>query len=510
MIAPYHPSRNLCGNCIAGLRADANPFGRVSDFNISKADNVVEANWAVASRSGEWAMNIFGNAAYLKKTTDDVFSYATELDQSLHQFDFMLGSPNDSRVRESNWFRERNLLRRALIEWDLDDNATQSAVYKGDLNSSTVDTSDGNELFSSVYSRPVISTASSKASVSGEWLGDDAFDSISIAIVDSGDVGTARYTWTYNGETSDPIDTHSVYSFLINGVKVKFTASSYTAGTDDFTIKIQLETTFLTDELANGKHYFKVATWRDAFKRISDETTSITIAAVPGTASLLNSTYTDGTGTAILRWRMPEELSVRSVEVFRNYPANGINDIHWRAIHSADIDAGNVLEYTVEGLQEGVNKVCVDVINDGERNTNRSIKGTNDNNPCFQIVLDASLNEITVPSKPWGVTATVESDGSITVTVSADSDSDSFELYYGTTSPDYSTVWATVANPQSNRIELQKIQKTGLFLPDGSYVIGCRAKSGTVVEENTDITYSLTVDTTPPDMAENLEATLSW
>lgn len=510
MIAPNHPIRNSFGNYLLGLPSHGfTPHGRFVEFDIRKNDfGEIEADWTIQNLLGaQSAVYVFRNGTFLPPKIEGTFwSYAPSDGQTLEVFEFLVGPKTGLGPSRALWFREKSILKRVLVSWDLDLEATKSAVYKSAVNSSTVDTTEGNEVRGSVFDEPTLELTGDGAGnieVAGTWRGDVPFGCIQINLVDDGEIGVSRYTWTFAGRTSNPIPTHSVYQFLINGVKLKWADRTYSAdGAEDFNVCIRLPTQFTTQELANGKHKFQIGSWRGELRILSDSIAEIDVQAVPDTATVFSSSYTDGTGTATIQWEIPAETGIRAVELFRNYPASGIQDLHWRPIERADVTAGAIYTATVTGLQEGLNKVCPAVINNGERND--SVDG------CFSILLDSSLNEVSYPTPPYSIKAVLEEDLTITLTVAANHESDSFEVYHDgeTGVVDYGTVWATVANPQAIGIRPQSIVSQGHYLPDGDYILACRAKSGSVVETNEDVVFPLTVNTTAPPKATNVAAVL--
>lgn len=469
--------------------------GRFSDFRLEAIGEEAVATWTVeAHNSTPWGVAVYKNGVFLPPiVVGNRWSEAlVESEDAVAQYDFLL-VPLRARY-ENLRLRTFNLSRRVRATWALSDGVQRVTVHKNTLPSLTVDLSDGAEV--AAFTEPAATCSDSRITLTGKWSGDEKTATVECTVTSGGALGAAIVSWSYGGE-SGQLTTRSYAQPLVNGVRIAFASDTYTFG-ETFDVEISLPTEWTTDDLPNGRHVFVVQTWKNNLPTPTAEET-ITISAVPGSPVLDTgfSSYSNGTGTATIGWRVPDEPDIRELWVYRNYPADGVGGLHWRPIQILEAVPGSTVVATVDGLQEGLNRVGARVLNDGEYNEDASA--------IYEIFLDASLNRVVNPSPPWDVFAVQESDLSITYIAIADSGSEEIEIYHDnqTGTVDYNTVIATIPNPQGPG--LQRLKLDGNAFPgDGDYIIAARGKTGATVEENTSIIRAVTFDSSLAPAATGL------
>lgn len=478
----------------AGAPVYWTPAGRFADFRLDAVDGEAVATWEVDSFASPWAVAVYKNGVFQSPlATGSRWSDAlADVEDGVAQYDFFV-VPRMAYYERLR-LRTYNTTRRIRATWELGEGVQRVTVHKNTVPSLEVPLEDGDAVAD--LRTPRVTCADSRVTISGRWVGDTTEAVIACRITSGGAVGTAIFTWTYGGESSE-ISTREYPQLLVNGVRLAFSpGSSFTYG-EEFDVVVSLPTQWLSGDLPNGRHRVVVQTWRNQLPTASDME-EVTILAVPGSPVLDTafSSYANGTGVATIGWNMPTEVGIREAWIYRNYPADGQQAIHWRPVSVHTATPGGLLIVQVSDLQPGLNRVGCRVLNDGEFN--------DDSEAIYEVLLDADLDKIFTANPPWEVRAVQERDMSVTYTVKADRVSDDIIIYHDnrTGTVDYSTPVAVISNPQGAGV--QTLSSRGHFLADGDYIIAARARAGSAIEQNTDITYAFTYDSTLAPAAENL------
>lgn len=484
-----------------GRMGDWHGAGRFADFDVEEDsnDSTFCFSWTLeTTASTGYAVFIFLNGTYKERVTGTQYCFTPQAGESRWDFAFLV-LPNEGNYSDDSFVQSRNFKDSLRLTYDIDGEVYKVQIYKNTTGETTVDYT-GTPLKTFYFPVAALS-GTSNASVSGSWPKNiERAADITITMVYAGTTGTAQFQWTW-GSLSGSVMTTQTYpqDIGLNGLKLSFAdGATWTEG-QTFTIQVQFKLTYDTGDLENGYHLFGVVTRNvNGFPTFSDEV-AYTLSAVPEAPEIKTDliSYTDGTGSLTLWWQIPNDVGVNKVWVYRNYPADGFNAIEENFVwDEATVSPGDFYNVTVNNLQEGLNQIWARCGNDGEREENLITSR-------YDLLLDSSLNNVSVPNAPNNFKAEVQEDGSITVTVWADSTGTTLTIYGdgGTGTMDYGTALATISNPGNG--SNQKLTYSGLYLADDTYLIGVRHKTATVEETNT-TTKTLVVDTALAPKATSL------
>lgn len=489
------------GYCADGRFGSWHGSGWFQDFDVEQDtnDGSFVFSWTLETNSASgYAVFVFLNGSYQTRTTGPYWIFQPQAGQDRWAFEFLV-CPNEGAYEDADLITTRNFKDSLRLTYAITGEVYKVQIFKNTVNETTIDYTGTPEK---TYFEPVLSVSgTTNAAVKGKWpKGIEREADITITIIFAGATGTAQFQWSWGSLTGPVMTTQDYYQDInLNGIGLKFTSgASWTAG-QTFTVKVQFKQIYESGDLPNGTHRYGVVTRnKSGFPTFSSEV-SYSLSAIPEAPTVLTDriSYTNGTGTVTVWWRMPSDPGITNFEVYRNYPADGQDSINTNFVWDKQTTApGEIVSVDVNNLQEGLNQIWARCGNDGEREENL-IKSR------YDLLLDSSLNKVSVPNAPNSFKVELNTDNSITVTVFADSSGDLIEIYHDDTTGtvDYSTVFATIANPQAG--SNQKLTKTGLYLDDGTYLIGVRHKNGSIKETNTE-TKTLVIDTIAAPQATGL------
>lgn len=337
----------ICGGTLCGGRPG---LGRLLNRAAEVTAGGVRLSWLWKDAPGgavqaRVAVAVDGEVAALVPSGDEGVTVET-FDDGVHTVDLRIVRVGDAgRPR----MRLRDFGRRAVLSWDAGA-AVDLAGYRiySDGGTGTVDTEEPVDTVTDIVVAerwrvaPDSGTGTGRISAHGDWTG-EVPTNVEITIAVSG--GSA--TWAMGGVESSPVRiARGQLLMLSGGVLVVFEdeAESYEEG-DTWTIHVGPDTSWMSDELAEGTHLFAVAPVDAAGNEgsLSGEA-AVVVMWRPEPVEDLAASW-DGEEIALM-WSLPVDARRVGVAVYAN------QNIATGALEDAVIESGPwaLLGSTVEGF----------------------------------------------------------------------------------------------------------------------------------------------------------------
>ncbi len=520
MYKPDHPICNSLGYMQCGAMLGSSPAGYFKNFYVEPDDrneNYI-ISYDVVNYHGniddtDWRIYIYSNGTYFDSTKAETYIFSMgDITKDTWRLDFFLLPDGTAEgVELPDWSDALILYNCITLNWSNDGRTNKVEVYKTDDASGDIDLD--NPIMT--YTEPVIQIEGiENISVSGVWAGDDVKYGVINCFIShdgyaTGETGRAAAVhWTYGTDTG-VLYLADYYQELINGVRIKADSdSTYFTYNDSFQIIAKLPTTYSTSsrsQLSNGVHQFQVGTFNQSNLRTLSSSVSVEVLNVPGAPYKNSSSYVDGSGTVQIVYYYSDP-DASKYYIYRNYPAENQLSIDPIPCDWGTCYPGSYITVTLRNLTAGVNRIISRLYNSsgiGEENFYESL---------VEIVLDANLNQITIPNYPESLSATVNADETVTIKVFADTTSDVINIYRNTgvdgDAVNYSNIFTAITNPQYG-LSVPITQNE--YFADGTWTIAARAKrnAGNVEEDNDFRQHTFIVDRNAAPAATGLTATAS-